>query len=331
MKRPVDAIPFCRSDLLKNCGFNLLNYKIVSIRLSSFPVDAHDKLTINCGDEIDQASAFIYSPLCGLDAIGFACACAAERGGKQVVYGYSQAVLQPVNNVTVASIWLALSAAYLVAKIKLRAEKDFISYGCFYDNDFIDVRDYIESIEIDSEIKSKIYNDFIGGDFVSLSATLDYYSMSKEQEVKPWLGSWSALSHNMWRFPYESMIISSSLDARYLCGATDIPKIGYGNIKDCDFNLPRSGWTQRAFDPVSAALRGHCAYKMHSLSKVFAHKNGIFSIPKHKHEAIAELWNEMADLSSSLVSERIRWDASKMAIKSWYASKLRKYGHGSAR
>lgn len=291
------------------------------VKLVGIPIDSKDRFIIDMKEELSNSNILITSPTCGLDKIGFACACCSEKGIKPIVYGFSHSAGQQVNSVTIASIWLAFSAALLIAKIRLKAENDFISYGCFYQDSCIDINKFLENTSAPDDLKDDVLRKFNIKDYTPISA-LEECAIEDIFSVKTWLSSWAFLSTSNWRFPLQSFRIAATLDARYLSGcgeyvSSDIPQID------------RTHWRLRAFDPVVAALSGHCISASMSSMPIYASKNSIVSLKKDFHNGVPELWQEMIDLAKSLVSERVKWDSSKSAVRNWYAAKLRKYNNAT--
>lgn len=321
MSKLPDAICFCPIRyIFKDSKFNVSDKIQPSVSLTGLPIDARDKLFNFANIDSAQTGIFLTSPLCGLDEVGIACACAAERSHKPLVYGFSHSVSQPVNAATVASIWLSFSAGLLVAKIKLKAENEFFSYGCFYDHDFIELEDYLSNMNLESDMYKDVYAKFLKKDLTAISAFSELVNI-KENKIKPWLYSFTKISEFNWRFPSQALSMAASTDCLFL-----------SNGKDAENNLfpkiDRSHWRLNAFDPVVASIHGHCAKHLVRKGGFFASKNGIVGKKEKVRDSVAELWQEMMDLSKSLVSERVKWDSSKSAVRSWYAAKLRKYNNG---
>jgi len=323
MSRLPEAISFsARHELLEGCGFNIIQKILPSVTITGLPIDSRDRFTISSNFDPGNCNVFLTSPLCGLDSIGLACACMAERNHKPLVYGFSHSAGQAVNCATIASVWLAFSAGLLISKIRLKKHKEFLSYGCFCNNDIIDVDFFLENVNANDDIKSHARQRFENKDIVPIGALSELFKR-ESFKIKPWLYSFAKISEQNWRFPASSLITAASLDCRFLSGGQEVrfesvPRIDYGY------------WRMNAFDPVMASINAHCVRFQVDNFPIFAFSNGIVGIRNRgEDDVLVELWHETMDLSKSLVSERIKWNSSKSAVRNWYAAKLRKYGNAS--
>ena len=329
MKRQLDCLCFFkRKDLLRDSDFRAIDPPFSYVDLVGLPIDSTNALIMPKNLELPEVDCFMTSPLCGINSIGPACAISCESGKNHPVYGFSQSVGRSISSVTVASIWLAYASAILVAKIKLKSENEFLHHRCFENKIFIDVKKYIESIDMEKSIKDKAMHEFSLGNIAPISALAD---MDKNTSYSPhvWLASWRDISNYIWSFPNLSLSIAAALDARYLSGSK--PLSGYESVSGVKIPLSinRSNWSSKSFDINTSFIDAACLRRCMASNVIFAHKVGIFAEDKssNKNERVEELWFDTLEFCHALFSDRIKWDYTKQAVKNWYISMLRKYGN----
>lgn len=331
MKRQLDCLCFFnRKDLLRDSDFRAIDPPFSYIDLVGLPIDSTNSLIMPKAIQLPEVDCFMTSPLCGINSIGPACAISCESGKNHPVYGFSQSVGRSISSVTVASIWLAYASAILIAKIKLKAENEFLYHRCFKNEIFIDVKKYIESLEMEKSIKDKAVHEFSLGNIAPISALADMYH-GDYKCPHAWLSSWCDISNYVWNFPHLSLSMAAALDARYLSGSKSLS--GYESVSGVKIPLSinRSNWTNKSFDINTSFIDASCLRHCMAGNVIFAHKIGIFAENKivYNNERVEELWLDTLEFCHALFSDRIKWDYTKQAIKNWYISMLRKYSNGN--
>lgn len=319
-------------DLLRDSEFRAIDPPFSCVELNGLPIDSVNSLVIPGNLKLPEVDCFMTSPLCGIESIGPACAISCENGSNHPVYGFSQSVGRSISSVTVASVWLAYASAVLVAKIKIKADRDFFYIRSFQDGVLIDIDEYIKSININEDIKKKVRDEFSSGNIAPISAIADM-NESYPSSQHAWLSSWRDISQYIWNFPSSSLAIAAALDARYLSGSKSL----HGNEEISGIKIPlsigRSSWTSKSFDINTAFIDASCLRRCMAGNTIFVHNNGVLAENKtsRKNERLEELWVDTLDFCHALFSDRIKWDYTKQAIKNWYISMLRKYGNDDQR
>jgi len=329
MKRQLDCLcSFGRKDLLRESNFRAIDLSIPHVELIGFPINSANNLMIQSSFKMPEVDCFMTSPLCGIDSIGPICAMSCESGSNHPVYGFSHSVGRSISSVTVASLWLAYSSALLVAKIKLKANDEFVKARCFNNNILIDVSKHINELDIDSAMKKKAISSFEAFDIAPASAIVGMNGYSDNDHI--WMSSWCELSEFMWNFPSNSYAIAAALDARFLSGSNCLS--GHEAVfgMKVPLSVNRKQWTSRPFDINISFVDAACLKRSIVGTSIFVNRSGVFSINKSMEvgNSVEELWNDTEDFCHALFSDRIKWDYTKQAIKNWYTSMLRKYGNG---